>query len=327
MFSLAEGAGTLRGALEQAGVEVTVIGSRGWERVRRLSRELRRYRPDLVDSRLYIANTYTWLARLLGARFPLLTWARNCKTQGRLHHLANMAAFRSSAVVAVNSERVGQYVRRRYRVPADRLEVVYNGVDIDRFRPAEGRHRGPVTVLFAGRLVEQKNPMLFVEAAAAIHAVAPETHFLMAGEGPLRRAVEERAKQFGIGEAVTMTGERLDMEELYRGADVFCLTSSWEGLPNVVLEAMACGLPVVATDVGGVAELLRSGREGFLVRPRDTADVVYYGTALVRDAGLRRRMGRAARLRAEQFSLDRMVRRTEHLYERVLRRAAGEAGA
>jgi glycosyltransferase involved in cell wall biosynthesis len=121
---------------------------------------------------------------------------------------------------------------------------------------------------------------------------------------------------------VELLGERADVAALFRDADLYWSTSSWEGLPNVVIEAMACGLPIVATDVGGTRELLQSGREGFLVRPENVDDFVYYGGALLRDAPLRRTMGAAAHARAQQFSLSRMVTGMEHVYDAVLAEAA-----
>ena len=111
----------------------------------------------------------------------------------------------------------------------------------------------------------------------------PDVRFLIAGEGPQRASLTEQAQGLGLNGTVEFLGERGDMNELFRDAAVFWLTSSWEGLPNVVIEAMASGLPVVATDVGGTRELFTSGREGFLVRSGSIEDFTYFGAALLRD--------------------------------------------
>jgi glycosyltransferase involved in cell wall biosynthesis len=318
VYSLASAEGALPPRLASTGARVRVIGSAGLERARRLARALRADRVQLVHSWLFIANSYAWAARLAGARLPLVTSARNCKSQGIVHHLLNVAAFRRSRRIIVNSVRVRDYIVRSYRAPAARIQVVHNGVDTTRFAPGGGERSPSPVVLAAGRLVAQKNFELLIEAAARIRRELPAVRFLIAGDGPQRGRLVERLQALGLNGAVELLGERADMEELLRCADVFWLTSSWEGLPNAVLEAMASGLPVVATDVGGTGELFASGREGFLVRPDSVDDFVYFGAALLRDEPLRRRMGAAARRRAQQFSLRSMVQATEAIYDAVL---------
>lgn len=322
VYSLVDTPGANRSRLEAAGVSVSVIGSVGVNRARRLARALQRDRVDLVHAWLFIANTYAWVASWLGRRLPLVTSARNCKSQGAVHHVGNRAAFRGSDRIIVNSNQVRAYIVRAYRAPERKVSVVYNGVDTHRFVPAPRRLTAAPAVITAGRLVAQKNPMLFLEAAARVRREVPGTRFIMVGDGPLRSAVIERARSLGIGEALELPGERSDIERLFQGADICWLTSSWEGLPNVVMEAMACGLPVIASDVGGTRELLRSGREGFVVRPHHAEDFAYYGVALLRDASLRRDMGAAARQRAQQFSVSRMVSSTQAVYADALREAS-----
>jgi len=318
VYALAGGDDGFRPALAETGVPLRVVGSRGWARARLLAGALRRDGVELVHAWLYIANSYAWAARLLGVRVPLVTSARNCKSQGRLHHVANAAAFRSSIRIVVNSARVGDYVARKYAAPRDRLSIVYNGVDTNRFCPAAANGYRPLTVMTAGRFVPQKGPLLFLEAAVRLSRELPETRFVMLGDGPLRSAVAERVRAAGLEGRFELPGEQIETERWLRRADVFWLTSAWEGLPNVALESMASGVPVVAADVGGTRELFRSGVEGFLVRPGEAGEFVYYGGALLRDGELRSRMGRAARQRAGQFSVERMVRSMEAVYTAVL---------
>jgi glycosyltransferase involved in cell wall biosynthesis len=318
VYSLADAAGAVRGALAALDVPVRTVGGKGAARAWRLKRALEADRIELVHAWLFIANTYAWAARRLGLGAPLVTSARNCKSQGWGHHVANVAAFRSSARILVNAEQVRDYVQRHYAAPADRISVVYNGVDTRRFRPDPARPEEPLRVVTIGRLVAQKNPLLFVEAAASVHAAAPGVRFVIVGDGPLRAAVGARARALGVGAAVELPGERADVDEILRGAHLFWLTSSWEGMPNVVLEAMASGVPVVATDVGGTRELIDSGRQGFLVRPDRAEEIVQYALMLIGDRELRARMGESARARALCFSLERMVSGTEAVYAAAL---------
>lgn len=315
----------LRGAAEQASAAVRVIGSDTGTRLLRLARALREDRVDLIHSWLFIANSYAWGARHLGIRAPLVSTIRNCKSQGRWHDLANRAAFAASRRVIVNSHQVGEYATRRFRLARRRVAVVYNGVDTNRFRRAEQRRPDArPTVITAGRFVEQKNPWLFLRAAELVHEMNPAVRFVMVGEGPLRAGIVDQARRSRMAGDVEFPGERSDMADLLRDADVFWLTSSWEGLPNVILEAMASGVPVVATDVGGTRELFQSGREGFLVRPGCADEIAFYTSALLRDAPRRAAMGAAARRRAEQFSLERMARETEAVYESAFSSRGGE---
>ena len=140
----------------------------------------------------------------------------------------------------------------------------------------------------------------------------------MIGDGPLRPIVRDAVEAAGLSDAFELLGERDDTEDLLRSARLFWLTSSWEGLPNVVLEAMASGLPVIATDVGGTAELVRAGREGFLVPPGEVDGFIRYGAAILQDPALEAQLRAAARRRSVEFSLARMVAGTESVYARAL---------
>lgn len=322
VYSLSEQPGAMQERFEARGVRVERIGSIGPRRARRLAAACRRDRIDVMHSWLFIANSYAWAARRLGVRAPLVTSARNCKVQGVGHHLLNIAAFRGSARIVANSEQVRDYIVTTYRAPARRVDVIYNGVDTHRFSAtAASRDDGPIVVA-AGRLVPQKNFALLVDAAARLQKEAPAARFRIAGGGPQREALRTQIRSAQLEDRIELLGERSDIDAVFREADVFWLTSAWEGLPNVVIEAMASGLPVVATDVGGARELFVSGREGFLVRPGNVDDLVYYGGALLRDVSLRRTMGQAARARAQQFTLERMVRGMQDVYDAALTEAA-----
>src|SRR5439155_6398546 len=115
------------------------------------------------------------------------------------------------------------------------------------------------------RLAEQKDPLTFVRAAAMIARAAPDARFVLVGDGPLRADVEKVAAELGILDRLVITGVRRDVASLLRTFDVFVLSSRWEGLPRVVLEAMAARVPVVATDVDGVGEVVIDGESGRLV--------------------------------------------------------------
>jgi len=326
VYSLSEKTEPYGRKLEEAGVPLRVIGGRGTRRLSRLLRALRADRVEILHAWLFIANTYAWLAAK-ALRLPFLATARNCKLQGRLHTAANRLALRTAARVIANSEEVARFVEQHYGTPAGRTCVIYNGVDTDRFRPLGTSGEGAPLVVGAGRLVPQKDPLCFVRVARDIGQRIPSARFVFAGDGPLREAVIREIRAQGLDNRFSLPGECRDMPTLLGSASLFLLTSAWEGLPNVVLEAMACAVPVVATDVGGTRELLRSGQEGFLVSRGDVGAMAHYAAELLADETRRREFAARARQRAEQFRLDTMARSTCAAYREVLRQAARAAAA
>ncbi|HEX4884748.1 MAG TPA: TIGR03088 family PEP-CTERM/XrtA system glycosyltransferase [Casimicrobiaceae bacterium] len=212
-------------------------------------------------------------------------------------------------------------------VPADRVDQIFNGVDTTRFSPATGRVPAPgcpfgpddVLIGTAGRLDPVKDHAnllrAFARALALRQSQAPRLRLVIAGDGPERARVEALVREAGLEHSVWLTGERADVPDLLRGLDVFVLSSRGEGVSNTILEAMACGLPVVATRVGANADLVVDGTTGRIVPPSDSAALGDAIVAYADDPTLAKDHGRAGRQRAEQqFSLDRMVDRYHRLY-------------
>lgn len=319
VFSLSEAAGALRQELESCGATVRTIGGHGLARTRALVRALEQDRIDLVHSWLFIANAYAMAARALGARAPLITSARNCKVQGRLSQAANTLAFRASSAIVVNSKDVEKYIQRHYWAPAGRIRLIQNGIDTERFHPPATEEGLAGTIITVGRLVPQKNHELFLRAAAELLRDRPEQRFVVVGDGPLRGDLEDQAKRLGIAAQVTFTGERRDVDVLLREAAVFWLTSRWEGMPNVVLEAMASGVPAIAANVGGARDLIRDGQGGYVVAADDQAAFVRHTRELLADGERLSAFRRAARERALEFSVPRMIDALCGVYDEVLR--------
>jgi len=178
-----------------------------------------------------------------------------------------------------------------------------------------------------GRLVPVKNQASLIEAAEQLRTLGLKPTVVIAGDGPLRNELEGQAKAAGLGDAVKFLGHRADPEVVMAAMDVYVLTSVSEGLPNTVLEAMATGLPVVTTRVGGAEELVEHGVTGFLVPPSDTEALARALAVLLADETLRRSAGAAGRLRAEtEFAISGMIRRYESLYASTLQRAGKQNG-
>jgi glycosyltransferase involved in cell wall biosynthesis len=207
-----------------------------------------------------------------------------------------------------------------YGLPPERLTVVFNGVDTDFFQPSPGgRPQGPPVLLSVGRLVADKDHNTLLGAFGQLSNRHPEAELWLVGNGPRRQFLEQKVRDLGLpGRVKFLPGEN-DLRHFYHQADLFVLSSQVEALPNVVLEAMAAGLPVVATRVGGVAEAVVPEATGLLVFPRDVTGLAAALGRLLDEPDTRRTMGQQGRERVlEHFSFPAMVRRHEEVWARLL---------
>jgi glycosyltransferase involved in cell wall biosynthesis len=166
----------------------------------------------------------------------------------------------------------------------------------------------------------QKSPVDFVEVAARVLNQTDSVHFVMAGDGELRPEIEARIRKYAIGSNFTLLGWQHDMPETYRNLDVVVLTSLWEGLPCVFSEAMASGLPVVATNVDGAREAIIDGQNGFLHEPHDVDAMAKSVLRLVTDEELRHTMGRRGKDRVMEFDIGTSVAALDAAYRETLKR-------
>jgi glycosyltransferase involved in cell wall biosynthesis len=203
-------------------------------------------------------------------------------------------------------------------VTAARVRVIHHGVELDRFVPdLTAGGEGRVEILSVGRLVEKKGFPDLLRACALVASEYPLS-LTIYGDGPLREDLERLRDDLGLAEVLVLAGERDSSAVVaaMQSADLFAITpyvtpdGDRDGVPNVIVEALASGLPVVSTDVGGVGEAVRHGHNGFLAAPHDVTAIAGHLRALVADEGLRRRMGAAARATAEEdFDVDRAAAR------------------
>jgi glycosyltransferase involved in cell wall biosynthesis len=229
----------------------------------------------------------------------------------------------------VNCEAITAELVAHGGLPRAKIGIVPNGIDLARLPPfateraAARRAAGlaPERRLVAqvGRLAPQKDYPTFLRAAATVAAAVPDVDFLVVGEGPLRPELEALAGTLGLGTRVRFLGLRNDVPAILAAVDVLALTSQFEGFPNVVMEAMATGAVVVATDVGGCRELVVPGETGMIVPPGDPAAVADAVVAVLHDPPHAVQMAAAARRRIErEFDVHRMAERTAAAYERLL---------
>jgi glycosyltransferase involved in cell wall biosynthesis len=216
------------------------------------------------------------------------------------------------------AENHGRFLVEQEHFPAAKIRVIPNGIDTQRFKPMPDWGRAvrgelgipetaPVTGIVAA-LRPEKNHELFLRAARIVRNSLPESRFLIIGNGPQRTSLEQLAASLELTECVHFLGDRSDIPQLLSAMDVFALTSRNEANPVSILEALACGVPVVATQVGSVHETVRDGGTGYLVESDDASQAADRWLDLLMHSGLRLRMGTAGReLVSKKWSLDQMV--------------------
>jgi glycosyltransferase involved in cell wall biosynthesis len=211
-------------------------------------------------------------------------------------------------------------------VPEVRAVTVHEGIDLEHVQSAPAAdlhadlwlpHHAPIVGNVAA-LVPHKGQRHLIESAMLVLPKVPDARFVIAGEGELRPALERQIREHHLEKHVLLAGFRPDVLSLHKAFDIFVMSSLTEGLGTSLLDAMACGKPIVATAAGGIPEVVVDGETGFLVAPRDHEAMARAIVALLKDEDLRRRMGEAGRTRARvHFSAERMVQDTLRVYQRV----------
>jgi L-malate glycosyltransferase len=320
--------GPLRARLEAAGLQPWSVGPRSFRSlalagaVLRLARHLRRHRVRLVHGFDFYSNILgVSAARLAGTPVVIASQRDMGNLRSRGQQAIHSVALGLATHVLVNSDAIAARLAGTRAARRGRLAVIHNGVDLARFAPTVNGSsgRGPVTVATLANLRPEKGLLQLVEAAAEVAPKAPRARFVIWGDGPLRGDLEALIRARGLTGIVEMPGPTRQPENALKRCDVFVLPSLSEASSNVVLEAMATGLPVVATRVGGLPGLVEDESTGLLVPPDDVPALALAIVRLLETPGLAARMGARGRVRAlAEFSLERMSERVDAFYCRAL---------
>lgn len=276
-----------------------------------------------------------WAARF--ARVPVIVhtvhgWAhhpyQNALTRGIYIFLERITAPFTDRLIAVSTLNVEKGLKDRIGT-RDKYTVIHSCINIELFsrsaadsallKKSLGLNSSSPVVGTVSRLSRQKNPLDFVKMAVLVKRQIPEAKFLFVGDGPLREDTEALISEYGLGNDVVLAGLRRDVPDLLRCMDIFTLTSLWEGLPRVIPQAMVAGLPVVAHNIDGNAEIIQDGRNGFLIPPGDVASMAERVVQLLTDQKLKKNISQKGRETAlQEFSLHEMVNKIAALYEELL---------
>ena len=318
--------------LEAAGLPVHCLGGRSLvtaPRVTsRLAAELKRQHAEILLSFLFHANLIGRLAARW-ARVPRVVCSiRVAERQAEWHLQLDRWTARLVDMYVAVSDSVAEFSRTVGKLPSQRLVVIPNGIDVRTFDQASptdltqlGIAAGRKAVTFVGRLDPQKGLAEFISSSRAWLDRLPDHDLLLVGEGPERCPLEALARQTGLSDRVHFAGWRSDVPGILRNSNLLVLPSRWEGMPNVVLEAMGCRLPVVASDVEGVGELLGPAGRQQIAPQGDIGALAERIISIASNPALSESLGEANRRRVEErFSLEAMVDAYSDLLHRLANR-------
>jgi glycosyltransferase involved in cell wall biosynthesis len=325
--------GALAGELRDAGIPVDVLRLKSRidpVRIPKLARMLKTWGASIVHSHMYRSNVPGTLAGRLARTPVVFSQVHNIDTWESPRQLwmdRQLCRWRTGVICV--SRAVQEDVCTRLQLPPGRAPILYNGSDTTEFSPdpllraqtreALGLPDGTVALLVPARLHSQKRPLDVLRAyLQAADASSIPSRLLFAGAGPMEERLREAIRAANAQDKVQVLGRRDDMAALYNAADVVILSSEREGFSNAVVEALACGKPVIAADVGGNREAITSGDVGWIhSRGDDAALTAQISEALARPDRLRD-MANACRERGLAFSLDALVDATAQLYHQAL---------
>jgi L-malate glycosyltransferase len=286
----------------------------------RFARYLQRERIHLIHTHDFYTNVFGMAAaKLAGTPVRIASKRETHGLRSKAQQRVERVAFRVADRIVANSNAVADHLTS-LGVPRNNVSVIYNGIDVDKFTPAAGASNGrPVVTMVANLRHDVKNIPMLLRLARRAKDSGRNIKFRIAGEGPLEDDLKAMAAELGVNSAIEFVGRCSDVPGLLRQADLCVLTSSAEGFSNALLEYMAAGKPIVTTDVGAAREVIRDGRNGFIVAPDDDAAMFERLAQLVDDADRRQAIGLAARVSVEQkFTREAQLTAITTLYDDLL---------
>lgn len=299
-----------------------------WSQLRRLVAERR---IDLVHSHDYKTNLLALLLSKSCGVAALSTvhgWTGHSPRERYLYYPADKRVLaKFPRLIAVSSDIARELIA--HGAPADRVTTVLNGIDHRQFRRDPGAvaaaraqfnlQPDQIAMGSVGRLEPQKRFDLLLEAFGVLYQRNPKLHLIIAGDGSLRKALDDQRQALGLRDGVTLTGHITDVRPLHHALDLFVQSSDYEGTPNSVLEAMAMATPIVATEAGGTAELVHDGVHGRIIPVGRVDKLMYAISAAMLDPAATRRMVTRARQRVEtDLSFETRVRKVEGIYQELM---------
>ncbi|WP_417847288.1 glycosyltransferase [Thalassoglobus sp.] len=319
-FVALEGIGHPAQELRESGFQIDQIGLSKIGKLTGMKRLAQLFREHQIDI-LHTHNTYPQFYGAFAARFakvPIVInsqHGRGCGPNRKSLWQFRLANHLTTRVVGV-SEDATKLCQDQNRSNADKMTCIWNGIDLERFR-----FRGPhdsLSAISVGRLSPEKDYATLLHATKIVLESYPEFQLILIGDGQERQQLEDLSNELGMNSNVTFLGERSDVHDLLATAGFFVSSSTTEGISLTLLEAMAVGLPIVTTAVGGSPEIVVPGETGKLVPPRSPDQLAHEMIAMIEERAIWPEIGKAARERVEEhFNIRTMIRQYEELYSEL----------
>jgi len=311
-------------ALDIPVVDLGMTAKWRWDALWRLYCLLRQERPTILHTWMFHANIPgRVLGRLAGVPI-VISGERTMGMESRWRYWLNRVTASLADRVTCVSQQVADFAVNHVGIPSEKIVIIPNGIQLPDFEclfdtvQARSELRLPGNHVLVGT-VARLDPVKRLDILLHALRSLPDVYAVIIGDGPERARLTALSEGLGLANRVYFPGHQGDVWPWLAALDVFALSSDWEGMSNALLEAMAAGLPVVATEVGGTPDVVVDGTTGLLVPRRDPAALAEAVASLVNDADTRCRMGRAGQERVLQhFSIERTVERTQSLYEQLL---------
>ncbi len=299
--------------MEAAGVKLLYLDKKlglDLSMVPKLRKIMVQERPDVVHTHLDVIKYAVAAAKLAGVKKCVHTVhsVAHKEAEGRIQKIINTIYYKLkwSVPVALSPE-VQETIAQFYGLEKETIPAIYNGVDLSRCIVKERYETGEeVNILHLGRFDVPKNHAGLLRAFALLLTHCPQARLHLVGDGDLRKEMEDLAEELGITEAVTFYGMQSNVYPYLHDADIFILPSLYEGNPMSIIEAMGTGLPILASNVGGIPDMLCNGETALLI-PCETESIWKACLTLIGDAGLRERLGRNAKAASRRFSSEAMA--------------------
>lgn len=291
---------------KKPGLDIKCIGA--------LRRCIRQEKPDVIHVHLYALKYVA--AALLGKSIPVVHTIHNVAAYDAEGDTAvNRFLYRSNRAVPVSLTReIQKTVMEHYGLEEEQTPVIYNGIDLSNCMPKSDYSLSvPADIIHIGRFWEQKNHMCIVDAAKILADEGRDFRIHFYGDGSEKETVRTHAQNLGVLDKLCFEGITDWVFPHLNSADLFILPSKWEGMPMTIIEAMGTGLPVIASDVGGVGDMISNDHNGLLIRP-DARELAQAIGRLLDDAELRQALGENARIESLRFSGETMARHYLELY-------------
>jgi len=321
--------GEIADELISKGIDVKILGIRSYYNpfnILRLVNLFKKVNPDILHTHTYFSNTIGRIAAKL-TRIPIIiTHVQNTYWNYTKRNLfiERLLSYFTDKIICC-SDAVKDFVLGYEKISPQKVVTIYNGIALDKFnqsidvasfRDSLGIRDNELLIATVASLTPKKGHKYFLDSVADIVKTYKNIKCLIVGDGPLRKELEEYVKTLSLDYYIIFTGIRNDIPNLLRAADIFVLPSLIEGLGIAAIEAMASGIPVVATNVGGLSEVVKDGISGILVPPKDSEALSGAIMSLLKDSQAAKQMGdEGHKISREKFSSKMMIRKIEGLYK------------